>query len=1039
MPLKGLVKFMAIALILLSLYQLSFTLLVKSKDSKIAAKVKKQMADYAKPEVKYPGNAALQAEWRDSLELFKEQILQTEENKAAKDPVSWDPFTGTVNYQEAKSRELQLGLDLQGGMSVELEVAMDGLIRSRSGFTKDQNIKKAIEIANQRKANTDANFIKLFRDAYKEINPSGKLAPFFAAASGKEITFESSDEDVVKYLNKEADRAFDNTYNVINKRVDKFGLVQPGITKDNDKKVISLELAGVKNPEKIKKMLQTSANLQFWEIARIGELQNFLQAADQAYSAGFSIRDTSKKNPADTVKHAPGGNFIDDLGSDTNKTGANANKADQKYTYFNLVKMPPSAISNHIGTIKPQDTVFLNEILQSPAFQSNIPKDFRIVYGKPDDNISKGDDLPVYALRTYGATKAPIEGGEISQSSYNNNPLTGKPEVTLSFKPAGESKFAEMTEKLARPDVRGAIAIVLDDIVYSAPNVNEKIANGSASISGGFKDLNEAKDLSDILNVGPLDAPAKIVSDQIVGPTLGKEAVKGGARSFFISFVVIFLLMLVYYNTSGWVANIALILNLLFTVGVLSALGATLTAPGIAGLVLTIGMAVDTNVIIFERIKEELDRGRTYQAAVIEGYKRSLAPVLDAHFTTFLTAFILFIFGLGPIKGFATTQMLGIFLSLFCGILISRLITDWYTNKNRHFKYFTPLSRRVFKHSSFKFIEYRKVAYIITAVVVLLGAGAIFNGFDQGVEYAGGRSYSVHLHKDADAGKLREVLTENFQKQNTIVKSINNSSTRYDITTSYLITDGRDKIMVDSIVRDALYRGVKPYLDAGMTENAFARGAGSYGIVGSKKVEPSISEGLKKGARKAAIISILVIALYIFLRFRDWRYSVGTIVALLHDVFVTLAVFSFLRTVMPFPLELDQHFIAAVLTVIGFSMNDTVIVFDRIREYAKKMKGESKEVIINKAINDTLSRTIMTSLTVFLTILILFIFGGEVTRGFSFAMLIGVITGTYSSIFVAAPILVDMAKDKPLGEADFIDHSNETTRAAEKALKKAKA
>ena len=528
---------------------------------------------------------------------------------------------------------------------------------------------------------------------------------------------------------------------------------------------------------------------------------------------------------------------------------------------------------------------------------------------------------------------------------------------------------------------------------------------------------------------------ARIVQDYIVGPTLGKKAIEGGRNAFLISFLIIFALMLVYYNTAGWVANGALILNLLFTIGVLSMLGATLTAPGIAGLVLTIGMAVDTNVIIFERIKEEIEKGKTYLAAVAEGYRKSLAPVLDAHFTTFLTAAILFYFGSGPIRGFATTQMLGIFLSLFCGILISRLITDWYTNKNRHLNYFTNLSKKVFKHANFKFIEYRKITYIISGVVLILGVAAIINGFDTGVEYAGGRSYTVQFNKEVSSEKLREVLAPVFEGKEPVVKSVNNSDKMYDIATSYKINDVGDKNVIDSTVRYALYNGVKGYLGDNITEAAFAKGVNKVGIISSKKVEPSISKDLKSGAKKAAIYSILIIALFIFIRFRDWRYSLGTIVSLLHDVLVTLAVFSFAKGIVPFPLELDQHFIAAILTVIGFSMNDTIIVFDRIRENAKLMRGASKEEIINVSINATLSRTIMTSFTVFLTILILFIFGGDVTRGFAFAMLVGVVVGTYSSIFVAAPILVDFAKNTPLGKADFVDHTNDTLAEAEKAIK----
>lgn len=1034
MPLKGLVKFFAIALILLSLYQLSFTWVVNSKDAKIAAKVDEQMKKlYPTAEQKFPGDKVKQAQWEDSLQIFREALLIREETKAANDPVHFDPFSGKVSYQEAKGRELQLGLDLQGGMAVTMEVSMDGLIKSLSGYTKDPAIGRAVQLANQRKANSGADFINLFRDAYKEVAPSGKLAPFFSGASNGEVKFDASDNEVISYLKTQANRAFDNTYNVIRNRVDKFGLVQPAIYKDNDKKVITLELAGVKNPDRVKKMLQTSANLQFWEVAKMDEMGLPLENADKAYNAGIidtlttKAPDTLGQKTPDTSKVVTP-NFKNYLDKDTNNGSGTNIGGGKKRKFAEMFRAAPAG-ANHLGTVKPEDTVFLNEIIMSPSFKSAIPTEFKLMYGKPDENIMNGKEIPLYGIKTYGAEVAPLEGDKVTGSKYDYTPLTGQPMVTLDFNAAGKSKFAELTRKLAR---KGALAITLDDVVYSAPNVNEAIEGGSASISGGFRDLNEAKDLSDVLNTGRLDAPAKIVQDQIVGPTLGKEAVKGGALAFGISFIVIFLLMLVYYNTAGWVANIALILNLLFTIGVLSALGATLTAPGIAGLVLTIGMAVDTNVIIFERIKEELTRGKNYPAAVAEGYRRSMAPVLDAHFTTFLTAFILFVFGLGPIKGFATTQMLGIFLSLFCGILISRLVSDWYTNKNRHFQYFTPISKRIFKHATFKFIEYRKWAYGISIVVLLLGVGAIVHGFHQGVEYAGGRSFVVKLDKEASASELRKDLAVVFQGDEPIVKSINNSDFKYDITTAYLIKDSREKTVTDSLVRAALYTGLKPKLNADVTEAAFVRSK----IEGSKKVEPSISETLKKGAQKAAIISILVIAIYIFMRFRDWRYSVGTIVALLHDVLVTLAVFSFLKDVMPFPLELDQHFIAAVLTVIGFSMNDTVIVFDRVREYAKQMKGDTKEHIINRAINDTLSRTIMTSLTVFLTILILFIFGGQVTKGFAFAMLIGVVTGTYSSIFVAAPILVDMAKDKPLGTADFIDHSNETTRAAEKALKK---
>jgi SecD/SecF fusion protein len=479
--------------------------------------------------------------------------------------------------------------------------------------------------------------------------------------------------------------------------------------------------------------------------------------------------------------------------------------------------------------------------------------------------------------------------------------------------------------------------------------------------------------------------------------------------------------MLVYYNTAGIVANIALILNLLFTVGVLSALNATLTAPGIAGLVLTIGMAVDTNVIIFERIKDELGRGVTHEQAVKLGYRRSLPPVLDAHITTLLTAIILAIYGLGPVLGFATTQILGILLSLFCGILVSRLITDAYMNKERHFNYFTKLSKRIFRNANYNFVKYRKVAYVISAIVLALGIGSFFNGFKEGVEFSGGRSYVVKFDRPHSSEEIRNALQKVFNESPT-VKTYGKNNDQFDITTDFMIQEDNQK--ADSAVLNTLYTGLKPFLGQDVTLDEFAK----QHINGSKRVDPTISDDLKTGAKWATFWSLLIIALYIFIRFRDWRYSLGTVVSLLHDVLVTLIVFSFFKNIVPFPLEIDQHFIAAILTVIGFSMNDTVVVYDRIREYSHTLKNVDKPSLINYAINHTLSRTIMTSLTVFLTILILFLVGGEVTKGFAFAMLIGVVTGTYSSIFVAAPVLVDFAKDRPLGDIGGAAGPNEPVK-----------
>ena len=1011
MQLKGLVRFFAIALILISVYQLHFTWVVRSHESKQETKAT------AFVKANFP-NADTETKDLEFNKRYRRLLDSTRETT-----VTYG-ITGAISYQKAKEQELNLGLDLQGGMSVTLEVELEGLLRSLANNAKDPALNNAIAEAMKQRKSSDADFISLFAAAYKQQNPNGRLATLFAGTSSRTIKMEDSDNDVVAKLRTSAEGAISNTFNVLQKRIDQFGVAQPNIQLDKNKGIITVELPGVKDdPERVRKYLQATANLQFWEVYNIGELDKSFTDAEKALQAHYSgVKETvdttaatttaaaAPAKPGDTSKAATIGELV--------KSGTPAKKDTVKAatkSFFTIFQpIPPQqdaqgrmSFAPNLGFIAGRDTSLFNEYMAIESVKSQFPGDVRFAFGIPEVNEQgvKSDIVAVYALKTIeGSDKAKLEGDGVQQASQDYDDR-GRPAIKMLMTKQGERIWADMTSA----NVGKPIAIVLDNTVYSAPNVINPITGGNSEISGNFS-IEEAQDLANILQSGKLPAPAKIVQEQVVGPTLGASAIEGGSMSFAISFVVIFILMLVYYNTGGWVANIALILNLLFTVGVLSALGATLTAAGIAGLVLTIGMAVDTNVIIFERIKDELNFGKSYQLAVSEGYKRSMAPVLDAHITTLLTACILFYFGLGPVLGFATTQILGILLSLFCGILISRLITDFYTNKQRHFEYFTKVSRNIFKHANFKFIEYRKVAYFISVVVLILGVASLFNGFDQGVEYKGGRSYTVRFDKPTDNDKIRESLKAVFGEY-PVLKTVGDNKT-LNITTSHMI-DNVSK-SADSVVEVDLYKGLKESLPAGLSYADFQK---SY-KQSSQTVQPSISDDLKKGAVKATIFALIAIFLYIFLRFRDWRYSMGTIIALLHDVFVTLAVFSFLRGVVPFPLEIDQHFIAAVLTVIGFSMNDTVIVFDRIREYAAKLKGESKGTIINRAINDTLSRTIMTSLTVFLTILILFIFGGEVTRGFAFAMLIGVITGTYSSIFVAAPVLVDMAKDKPLGSAD---------------------
>ncbi len=1033
MQLKGLVKIFAIALIIICLYQLSFTWFVRSHENNMEERAAKWLkANYKTPQEKYAGNNDLMALYQDTLDILKKNRLQRLLDSTKSDKI----VLGVGSYQYAKNQELMLGLDLQGGMNVTMEVGLDGLIKSLSGYNRDANFNKAIAQANARKANSNADFITLFSEEFKNADPNAKLATIFAAASNKRITYESSDAAVLDYIRSEAKGAIKNTYNILRTRIDKFGVAQPTINLDENKGSINIELAGVTDPERVRKYLQSTANLQFFEVYNIGDIYTGYQAAEKnlaAYLNGTKVEDStgSKKDTSGTVTNTKADSNttakISDIDTGKKNTTADAKSANNNPIGSIMQILQPqqgkdgqTQFPAAIGYIQTKDTGTFNSYMNMEMVKSKFPANLMWMFGKQESEDPKAAGiLPVYAVKTVeGATLAKLEGEHVSDARQDFDER-GRVAIKMNMDKVGEKIWAKMTgDNIGKP-----IAIVMDETVYSAPFVNGVIPNGSSEITGSYS-LTEAQDLSDILKSGKLPAPAKIVQEQVVGPTLGADAVRGGTMAFVVAFIIIFVLMLVYFNTAGWVANIALILNLLFTFGILAALGATLTAAGIAGLVLTVGLAVDTNVIIFERIKEELTRGKNYQTAVSDGYRRAMAPVLDGHVTTLLTAIILFYFGLGPVLGFATTQILGILLSLFCGILISRLVSDWYTKKNRHFEYFTGLSRKVFKHAAYKFVEYRKVAYGISVIVLLLGVGSFFNGFDEGVEFSGGRSYTIRFDKPMSNDEVRDALKATYGEY-PVIKTIG-SARQLNITTSYMIKETGNN--VDSLVEYKLYQGLNKFLPAGLTYKEFDKNYKQS----SQTVLPTISDDLKSGAKTATIVAILVICLYIFIRFRDWRYSLGTIVALLHDVFVTLAVFSFLKGIVPFPLEIDQHFIAAILTVIGFSMNDTVIVFDRIREDSRIMKNTDKGTIINKAINETLSRTIMTSLTVFLTILSLFIFGGEVTRGFAFAMLIGVVTGTYSSIFVAAPILMDFGKNKPLGKADttvVTEHKPETAKA----------
>ena len=1020
MKFKGLVKFFTVVLILISLYQLSFTFVVNRADKKIEAEATQWVAsNYPAPKEKFPDNIQQQAVYEDYLDSLTRERVQAIEDSTAGDIV-YNTLIKKYTLPEAKGQELSLGLDLKGGMNVVLEVSLKDLIHAMANNTTDPAFNQALEMADKQKANSAADFITLFAQAWQSVKPEGaRLAPLFSNAFEQRIDFNSSDAKVIEVIRTEAGDAVRRTYNVLGERIDKFGVASPEINLDVNQGIITVALPGVHNPKRVRQYLQATAQLEFWETFQPTQefMTNVLQPMDQAVAASLSDKSKEKATVTDSsaaaAEQAPDSSATAQQ-ADSSRLGALAELVEKKGGQDTaggglqaLADNPLMSIMGQaqtyaaVGSMSIGDTAIFNRYLQLPAVQRVMPRNLKFLYGTNNGPNADRNRVDVYAIKMVQGSDQPRLGGEHVVDARQDMDMNGKPEISMTMDNVGAKIWADMT----RENVHKPIAIVLDNVVYSAPAPSEEISGGRSSITGSFT-IQEAQDLANILQTGKLPAPAHIVQEQIIGPTLGHESIVAGAKSFIISFIIIIVLMLLYYNTAGIVANIALIFNMFFTIGVLAALGATLTLPGIAGLILAIGMAVDTNVIIFERIKEEVVKGKGYATAIADGYKHSYAPVLDGQITTLLTAIILFYFGLGPVKGFATTQILGILLSLFCGILISRIIEDYWTNKNRHFKYFTTLSKKIFQRSHFDFVKARKVAYVFSAIIIILGVASFFHGFNQGVEFSGGRSYTVRFDKPVEVQDLRNTLNEVFGEY-PIVKTVNTSN-QVNITTSYRIEE-QGKAM-DSVVEHTLFTGLQQYLPEGTTYTQFDT---KYKL-SSQTVLPTISENLKKGAVEAAIIGLLAIFLYILIRFRRWQFSAGGLFSLLHDVLVVIIVFSFLKDLVPFPMEIDQQFIAAVLTVIGYSINDTVIVFDRIREYFQDLKGVDRNTVINRAINDTLSRTIMTSFTVFIVLLVLFIVGGESTRGFAFAMLIGVITGTYSSIFVAAPVLVDFDRKNKL-------------------------
>ncbi len=969
---KGLIKFFAILFALVSIYQLSFTF--------VASKVKNDAKSFA------DGNSEREAKYLDSI--GKEKVFS----------LGFTDFT----FNEVSDKQINKGLDLEGGINVILQISVKDILKGLSNNSKNPVFNKSLADAT---ANLKGNqtYIDAFFEAF-EANSKGtvKLASpdIFANRSLQGeggVDFQMTDAQVQKVIKRKVDESVESAFGVLRKRIDKFGVTQPNIQKLGESGRILVELPGAKDVDRIKKLLQSTAQLEFWETYKIEEVGNFLMAANEA----LKKTEISKVETKVVVKDSLSALLTDAKDTADTKIGNNPL----------LDKIIAQGGGPVLGLFSPKDTAVVNGYLKRADIKILLPAELRyvkFVWGKLTSlKDAKGKDIDaveLYALRGNRDNVAAMGGGVVTDAKDSFDQL-GKPSVSMQMDGQGAKAWEELTGRAYTQKTN--IAIVLDDVVYSAPGVSSgPISGGRSEISGSF-DVTETKDLANVLRAGKLPAAADIVQSEVVGPSLGQEAIDNGTTSAIVGLLLVSLWMLVYYGRAGWYANIALAVNLLFLFGILASLGAVLTLPGIAGIVLTMGTAVDANIIIYERAKEELRAGKSLEEAVVASYswKGAMRSIVDANVTHILTGAVLFIFGSGPIKGFATTLLIGIITSLFTSIFIARIFIDRSLLKGNPLSFVTNFSKNFFTNFHFNFLGIKKWTYMFSAVVTIVSIVSLStNGLDQGVDFVGGRTFQVRFEKPIEAELVKGELTKVFGSAEAKVFGNDN---QLKITTKYKVAE--HGIKADEEVNKLLFETLKQHYAEGLTYDKFVNAyeGKKYGILQASKVGPTVAEDIKTNAYWAVLGAMAIVFLYLMISFRKWQYSLGAIAAVAHDVIFVLGIYSLCYKFMPFGMEIDQHFIAAILTVIGYSMNDTVIVFDRVREFLDgKTKGSFGE-IVNNSINSTMSRTINTSLTMIGVLLIMFIFGGESIRGFIFAMLVGIVVGTYSSLFIATPVLVD--------------------------------
>ena len=992
---KGAIRFVAILLLIASIWQLSFTLVTNIQE--------KKAQKYADAKAEAAMQTAAFGKVAEADKAFYLDSIRKEENRWYLDSISSEKIYFGYTYKDVKTKAINLGLDLKGGMNVMLQVQLKDLVKALAGGNNAPEFTNALALAQERSVNSRQDFITLFAEAWKETSNGMPLAQVFGTYEMRDkIGPESTDDQVIEVIRTESESAISNSFNVLRNRIDRFGVTQPNIQKLGNSGRILVELPGVKEPERVRKLLQGTASLEFWATYDNTEIEAYLNEANSTLAQLLATEE--EVAAVETAPAAEDALLAEELQQSQNDAAAEAEFKKQNPLFS--VLQPSGARGNAcIGYANYADTAKINKFFAMPQIKGLFPPEFKPMWTvKASQFIPGGNIFELVAIKaTSRDGKAPLDGGVFTDARVQYGNTGGNPEVSRSMNAEGANTWARMT----KDNIGKQIAIFLDGMVYSYPTVQSEIAGGSSQITGNFT-LEEAEDLANVLKSGKLPAPATIIQEQVVGPSLGAESINAGLISFVIAFLLVLVYMVLFYQGAGLVADVALLCNVLLLFGTLVSFGAVLTLPGIAGLVLTLGMAVDANVIIYERVKEELRAGKGLSKAIADGYKNAYSAIIDGQFTTFLTGVVLFVFGSGPVQGFATTLIIGIITSVLTSVFITRIMFDDRVVKGKNVTFDNKITRNFLQNTHVDFLGKRKIAYLASGALIVISLVSIFTkGFTYGVDFTGGRTYVVRFDQPVTAEAVRAAAVAEFDGA-VEVKQFGGES-QMKITTQYLVEN--ESTDADAEVESKLYNALKSFFATELTFGEFTSTLDNpNGIISSDKVGPTIANDITRNAIIAVVIALFVIFAYIAVRFKGWTWGLGGVVGLAHTALIVIGFFSLFSGILPFSLDIDQTFIAAILTIIGYAINDTVVIFDRIREYKELHPKAEFGKNVNEALNSTLSRTMNTSLTTLITMLAIAIFGGEVIRGLAVALILGIVIGTYASIFIATPIMYDVTK-----------------------------